>query len=421
MQKKILMSFLLIPLFATSLLSSGFSVYEQSAKSTALSGAVVAAIDDPSAVFYNPAAIIRLNGIHVSLGAAVNNTQYAFIGPEAVDSKLYTKAKTEQTVPSHFYVSYRFNNRLSFGFGFFSPFETSVSWGNAQKIWANSPLVSKSALNTFCYNPVVAVQVFDNFSVGAGVSFIQSDMQMDKNIFFAPANAFGSSTLKADGNGFGFNLGAQYTLFNRLALGVNYRSGSELNFKKGTSSYHFPATGNEETDRYISDLYPASVGAGFNMNLPYQLGAGLAVHFTQNLLAELDFVRMGWSRYDKINVSYDEAVNGETNEEMIKNYEDSYSVRFGVEYKVDAALALRAGYYWEKYTVPSEYVEPAMPDGNRHNYTIGFGYKIAGISIDGFYHILLQDDRTITNSIHSFNGDYSGLATLYGLTVGYAL
>ncbi len=419
MRNKTITAFLLIPLFSIQLFASGFSIYEQGAKGTALSGAVIAAINDPSAVFYNPSAIAGLDGIHLSVGAAVNNTQYAFIGPEAVDPKLYTKAEMKQTIPSHFYASYRFNNWLSFGFGLFSPFGTSVSWGNAQKIWANSLLLSKSELSTYFYNPVVAIKLLDNLSVGAGVSFVQADMQMDKNVFFAPGNVFGASVLKANTTGFGFNLGMQYTPFKCFTAGLNYRSGTELDFKNGTSSYGFPSTGNTETDHYISDVYPASVGAGFKMNLPYQLGLGLAFHFTENLMAEADYVRFGWSSYDKITVSLDKAVNGETEYVMLKNYEDSYSVRFGIEYRVDVALALRAGYYWERHTIPAEYVEPVLPDGERHNYTIGFGYKIAGVSIDGFYHILLQDDRTVSNSVQGFDGDYSGLATLYGLTLGY--
>jgi len=420
MHKKTMAAFLIVPLLVVQLFGSGFSIYEQGAKSTALSGAVIAAVDDPSAVFYNPAAITRLDGIQVSLGATVINTQYAFIGPGTVDPKLYTKAEKEQTLPSHLYVSYQFNDWLNMGFGFYSPFGTSVSWGNAQEMWAKSQLVSQYQFNTYFYNPVVAVKVLDNVSLGAGISFIQSDLQMDKNVFFAPGSVIGASSLEATGSGIGYNVGLQYKPIANFTLGVNYRSGTELDFKDGTATYRFPATGNEETDRYIANLYPASTSAGFKMKLPYQLGAGAAFRFTENLIAEFDYVQTGWSSYDKIIVSLNDAVDGNTEMVMPKNYEDSYSVRFGLEYKVDASLALRAGYYWEKHTVPAEFVEPSMPDGSRHNYTIGFGYKIFGISADGFYHISLQDDREITNSVHGFNGDYSGLATLYGLTLGYS-
>ncbi len=420
MRKKIVTTFLLIPLLAAQLFASGFSVYEQGAKSTAMSGAVIATIDNPSAVFYNPAAIALLDGIQVSLGASVISTQYAFIGPGQVDPKLYTKAEKKQTFPSHFYASYRFNDWLNLGFGFFSPFGNSVSWGNAQSMWAQSQLASKSKINTFYYNPVAAVKVLDNLSFGAGISFVQADFQMGKNVFYAPGSVIGASSLKANGSGFGINLGVQYQPFQNLSVGLNYRSGTELDFKDGTVSYHFPPTGNEETDQFIAALYPASAGAGFKIKLPYQLGAGAAFNFTDNLLIELDYVQIGWSRYDKIVVSLDKTVNGETEMVMTKNYEDSYSVRFGLEYKIDTSLALRAGYYWENSSVPSRYVEPSMPDGKRHNYTIGFGYQFAGISFDGFYHIVLLDDRTVTNSIHGFNGDYSGLATLYGLTLGYS-
>jgi long-chain fatty acid transport protein len=53
-----------------SLLSAnGFAIYQQSAKAVALGGAVVAQADDPSAIFFNPAGIVELDGTQVSVGA----------------------------------------------------------------------------------------------------------------------------------------------------------------------------------------------------------------------------------------------------------------------------------------------------------------------------------------------------------------
>ena len=47
--------------------ASGFLLYNQDAAATALATAVTAQIDNPSAIFYNPAAINQLKGaIHPS-------------------------------------------------------------------------------------------------------------------------------------------------------------------------------------------------------------------------------------------------------------------------------------------------------------------------------------------------------------------
>ena len=55
-------------LAAVPVMASGFSIYEQGAKASGQAVAFVARADDPSAGFYNPAAIIKLEGTQISFG-----------------------------------------------------------------------------------------------------------------------------------------------------------------------------------------------------------------------------------------------------------------------------------------------------------------------------------------------------------------
>ena len=52
-----------------SALGHGFGIYNQGAKASAMSTAFVAQADDPSAIYYNPAGIVQLEGTQVSVGA----------------------------------------------------------------------------------------------------------------------------------------------------------------------------------------------------------------------------------------------------------------------------------------------------------------------------------------------------------------
>ena len=51
--------------------ANGFDIYEQSAEAVGLGGAFIAQADDPSAVFFNPAGIVQLEGTQLSVGVCL--------------------------------------------------------------------------------------------------------------------------------------------------------------------------------------------------------------------------------------------------------------------------------------------------------------------------------------------------------------
>ncbi|HWS72559.1 MAG TPA: transporter, partial [Thermoanaerobaculia bacterium] len=59
---------------------SGFSIFEQGAKATAMGGAFAATADDPSAIFYNIAGIAQQRQLTVLGGATAINFANEFKG-----------------------------------------------------------------------------------------------------------------------------------------------------------------------------------------------------------------------------------------------------------------------------------------------------------------------------------------------------
>src|SRR3954464_15441638 len=59
---------------------SGFSIFEQGAKATAMAGAFAATADDPSAIFYNVAGIAQLRRPEVLFGGTIINFANQFAG-----------------------------------------------------------------------------------------------------------------------------------------------------------------------------------------------------------------------------------------------------------------------------------------------------------------------------------------------------
>jgi long-chain fatty acid transport protein len=413
------MVFLLIPFFINSLFASGFSIYEQGARATAMGGAFIAQADDPTAVFYNPAGYANLSGAHVSLGVTLIQTQFAFTGPTSYDSRKYTAAKEGLFAPSHFYFTYRLHNRISAGFGFFYLFGLGSEWGSESDPWYGRLLATKTGLKTYFFNPQIAVNILDNLSAGTGIEIVNGSLDIQRDLYFSPRNVFGKSSLTAETQGYGFNLGVQYFPMRQMRFGATYRSNVMLDFTDGDVKNDFPdmdSTINSE----ISRNYLFKTKGSVKIKLPDMLGFGLAYNFSENLSAEIDYLLIRWSSYDKLTLKVATPA-GTTAIESPRHYRDCYSLRFGTQYRLDDSWLMRAGYTYDQHTVPDTYVEPSLPEGDRHNYTIGFGFNYSRITIDGAYHLLLQDDREISNSVNYFNGVYSGLANLFSISLGYTL
>jgi long-chain fatty acid transport protein len=141
-------------------------------------------------------------------------------------------------------------------------------------------------------------------------------------------------------------------------------------------------------------------------------------------------MQLGWSSYDVLTLEFADPVAGETSVSDDKKFEDSYSLRFGLEYRLNDSWALRGGYLRDNKAVPDTHLEPTLPENARNLYSVGVGWNSNSLTVDAFFMLLTQDDREITTSTKTimidetevaFNGKYEGSALLFGVTLGYAL
>lgn len=417
MFKKIVFFLVLHSAFAWA---SGFAIYEQNARATGMAGAFIARANDASAIFYNPAGITQLSGWHINMGSTMIQSQFGFTGPANMDARFFTKAQKGTFYPSHFYLTYHLKNKFAIGVGVYTPFGLGSNWGNSQHPWVGRLLATKSEFKTVAINPVIAVKPISQLSLAIGFSFLHADVNLEKDVYFAARAIFGHSQLQANSQAFGFNLGLQYTLLSRLHLGLQYRSPIALEFSDGKANFYFPQTTDDIINQEIRSFFPKSTKSTAALTLPASYGLGLAYDFTENLSFEVDYLVQAWSSYDQLKITFAQPVAGTTENISPKNYQDSYSLRFGMEYQMDNHISLRAGYLWDKHAVPNEYVEPSLPESDRHNYTLGLGYRLKNLTLDVAYHLLLQDDRQVTNTIHQFDGEYIGMANIYSLSLGYS-
>jgi long-chain fatty acid transport protein len=405
--------FLVFLFIASSLFASGFQLNEFGAKAMGMGGAFTAVANTPTAIFFNPAGITQLNGTQLSIGSNIITLGSTFRGvsPDITEYKL----KDQIFTPIIGQFTYKYDDNLSFGIGLGNPFGLGTKWDDN---WIGRYITTEIEIRVFSLQPVIAYKLMDNLSVSAGLNYNYSDVLIRKNVNLAPFSTIdGKVKIKGDDQSFGYAFGILYKPIDNLSLGLGYRS---------KVKYEFTGTTSKTAPSQLSGKLPSGKTSA-KLTTPVNLSVGVAYKF-DNLLLSCDYQYVGWSSYDSLNIKFNES-NLES--KSYRGYNNSYIIRFGLDYNVNDILNLYAGIYYDKSPVKDEHLDPTLPDANRMGYSAGFGYKFnENIQLDLSYLFLRMEERKITNSeinysgiagaIAPFNGVYNSYAHLFSLTLNYS-
>lgn len=385
--------------------SGGFQLNEHGARAMAQAGAFAARPYDASAVYFNPAGLAFQTRNSVYLGSTFISPEIDFYGPTYNDPNKLTAMKNQIFTPINVYVKYGITDDLHFGFGVYNPFGLGTEWDPK---WDGRWINIKADLKTFYFTPTLAYKVNDELSIGAGLNIITGGVELRREVTEVPVT--GSTLpivdLELSGNTFGFNVGLLYKFSESASLGASYRSGSKI---EGTGTATF-------TPSYSSLGLPGGDVSG-NLELPATAFVGVSMKPMENLEVEVDYQYIGWSSYNELKIDFKK-----DNSTLVqpKNYEDTYIFRLGGEYTMEA-LKLRCGYLYDNSPVQQKYVDPVLPDADRHGWNIGFGYQInENLVIDAAYLFLKVRQNTVTNTESGFDGTYNSIANLYAVNFGYS-
>ncbi len=416
--KKVLPIFLLITLFSASIFAGGFQLNEHGARAMAMGGAFTGLANDPSAIFFNPAGITQLKGTQFYLGSTLIAPLGAYKVPG--ETKLEYEQKTNVFTPINLYVTQEITDKLYAGIGVNNPYGLGTTWPST---WVGKYLALDTQLKSFFITPVVAYQLLDNLSLSVGGTFAWSDVKIQRKSP-SPVGGDFNLTLEGDGTAFGFAAGIFYKPLPKLSVGLSYRS--EVSFDlKGTATSE-PATFKHPQ---LGDLPFPNGNITAPLTTPQNATFGIAYKAADNVVVTADFQYVGWSSYDKLEVTFENydldlnPLNGKQNVSSVeRNYENTFIVRAGFEYDVNSAFKLRGGIFYDRNPVKTEYVEPTLPDADRVGLNIGYGAKLTeNLRLDISYLLLLFSDRKVSNSKFGLNGTYSNTAHLFGVNLAYSL
>ena len=395
--KALLCFSILIP---SQALAGSFLIYNQDAKANGMGLAVVSSIDNPSAIFYNPALLPAQPGLGISMGDAIFMPERRF---EDSTTGIRTQAKqTTHHVPN-FFTNYT-NGPLALGVGVYSPFGLSSEW---PQNWTGRYTSTFGEIKTVFINPTVAYKLNETFSVGAGLSYVDSSLTLKQamNLFPFPD---GVAKLSGGGDGFGYNVGASIKLPSDYMLSFAYRSPVEIKYNGHANFY---------TDSPFKIFLPDG-NVSTKLTLPYIFMAGLSKQIGK-LTLETDFIYTGWSAVKELTVEYDNGMPAQT---LRKDWHDSPSIAIGANYRWNNFLETRLGYMYDWTPVPTRTLTPDLPDSSKHVITAGLGLNKGSFKMDVAYQATVYERADSRNNIVGApRGIYNGFAHVVLVNLMYMI
>src|SRR6266566_3364403 len=245
---------------------AGYSIYAQGGKAMANAGAFTARADDPSALFFNPAGIVQLDGIRVNVGTNVIFLTGSRFESTSGPSSGQSFDQLDNTAwPSSVYYTQKLDERWAWGFGFTSPFGLKTQWDNAFP----GRYVSREAnLAVVNLNPNLACKIGKAWSVAVGLDLARADIrELSRNIDFSGIGApDGFTKLTGDGNDVGWNIAGRWANHKGWSWGGSFRSRMKPEIKGDIRFENIPGP--------VAAAFPDG-GATADIPLPATLATGV--------------------------------------------------------------------------------------------------------------------------------------------------
>jgi len=401
------LAFLLVVIlfFPGYVLASGFVLYNQDAKANGMANAVTASIDNPSAIFYNPALLAEQPGFGISIGDTMVMPSRTFTDA-ATGSKADLKTTTHH-VPSLF-ARYSWD-RWALGIGVHAPFGLSADWG---RTWMGRYSATFSELRTTFVTPTIAYKFNDCISAGFGVSYVYSSLDFQNALPLTPFPD-GRAKMTGDGEGAGVNAGVHIKLPRDYSVAITARSPVQIRYD-GTAKFYTP------NDPVLKAMIPQlrNTDVWTRITLPWQITFGMAKKIDA-LTIEADVVYIGWSSIDKYTARFSD---GRPQVSYIKDWDNAFSFALGADYKWSNSIATQLGYMFDMSPVPRRTMSPELPDADKHIVTGGLGYTAGPFKANVAYQAtFFKKVSSAGNNVGAPTGKYDQFIHMVLVSFSYSL
>jgi len=390
-----------------------------SARHIGMGGTAIGGVDDPSAVFHNPAGLSGVQGVGVLADISFLTgtlTSTGGFGNDTVGDGLGEDNESERIVAPLFMVAgaYHVVDGLRLGLAVYP-----VASGAAEyrTVYRDTDAIDKTRLVFFEASPALSYDLPGDVSLGLGYRLTYATLERQQGDADDP-QVFDFELTGMDFTG--IRAGLQWRPSPEVAVGIVYRHRIDVELEADEA-------------RAVADVVDAST----TLTLPSKLGFG--GHYD---LGELSFaldLELGFNSQNDVSVIEGDNSNslvrgpdGGPKREAVDNvfdWRDSVTARVGVQYLVAPAWPVRAGYIFDGQVSSKAYPSAfGTPPAASHSVTLGGGYLG-----DGWQLNLALARRSVSTSVAEDDiGDDPACATcappgddfsleLYGVYVDYSI
>lgn len=374
-----------LPLLVTAIgdvIAGGYAIPPQTARAVGLANAVTAGVDDPSAVYANPAALSEVEGNQVLAGLNYINS----VNSVTNGGRRSTNKHDDNSIPTLFANYHIPSTDLTAGIGLYTPFGLATSY--AEDSFTRFGAI-RSELKSLYVTPAIAWRISPVVSVGGGMSFVHSSALFTRALFLGPGTE-GRLRLADTDNGYTYSLGVLVKPHEKIKLGLNYRSRVDLNFDTATVKVA-DAFGTVSTAR----------SKGTQIPLPPVISLGIQWQITPAWSGEFDYNFTHWSEFRHLKARFNPVLLGGTLGGLFVQelWKDTHTFRLGTSYRLNDQFELRGGVILDETPIPGRTLSPSIPGADLLGLNAGLGYTWKNLVIDVGYMAVFYNTRRVQNNV----------------------
>ena len=371
--------------------------------------------DDPSSLFWNPSILPKDRGLSALAGAAVISVKGDFTRDTTFQR---WDADAPTAVVPHFFLNYRAASRLAVGLGAYVPYGLTSQWTDD---FPGRFSAKKASLQTIYVQPNIAFQISDDWSIGAvpviGHSTVELIQGADLSLLAtsAAANAptfgalgiarrteFARARLKGSAMAYGVNAGVHGRLNQNWEVGARFLSQVYFKYDDADATFEQRPTGltlaannplgapaGTPVDALLASQFTTGALVAQKVKTrimhPAQAQAGFGYTGFENTTVSVDYAWTGWKSFKTLPVQFQGAA-ASSSRDLLENYNNTSSLRVGVEHRLNGGHALRAGIAAAASAAPDVTVTALLPEQDRSYLTLGGKLVLTrSLSLDAAY------------------------------------
>lgn len=409
---------------STQVMSAGFALNEQSISGmgTSFAGRSSSA-DDATTLFGNPAGMSRLKREEVSFGMAAisaktdikDTSAFTPQGPGGLRGPVGGSNDGDMVpvtaVPMGYYVK-PIDDKWAIGVGVYVPFGLIADYESGFQGRYHGDY---SEVRVITVQPTVSYRFNEKLSIGFGPTLNRIDGELQSaTINPIPGGNDGRVKVKGDDTAVGFNAGILYELTPQTRMGLTYRSKVEYTLEGDTELKEgFNQLG-------VAGKYDASL----DLTTPESIDLSVTHEFNDQWALYAGAMLTRWSRFEAIVIDNEGLPSGPLNpiiEEQ--DWHDTWSYAVGTAYKLNREWILRTGLAFDQSPTNNVHRSPRIPTGDRTAVSFGLGWNPTDdVTVDLAYSYLWEEETKVRREHPSkgiYNATYENSAHGFGAALSY--